>query len=47
MRVDYDAPRVVAALKIAPANVRRAFYERVRLLKGGTCIVLDVIPHPK
>jgi len=32
MRVDYTNPRVVAALKGAPANVRRAFYKQVRLL---------------
>jgi hypothetical protein len=32
MRVDYANPRVVAALKIAPANVSKAFYKQVRLL---------------
>jgi mRNA-degrading endonuclease RelE of RelBE toxin-antitoxin system len=82
VRVDYDHPRVVAALKVAPTNVKKAFYKQVRLLaenlrhpslhakkydetqdlwqarvnkdwrfyftvEGDTCIVLDVIPHPK
>jgi hypothetical protein len=28
MRVDYNDPRVVAGLKGAPANVRRAFYKQ-------------------
>jgi hypothetical protein len=32
MMVDYAHPRVVAALKIAPANVSKAFYKQVRLL---------------
>jgi mRNA interferase RelE/StbE len=32
MTVDYAHPRVVAALKIAPANVSKAFYKQVRLL---------------
>jgi hypothetical protein len=82
MRVAYDNPRVVAALKVAPASVRKGFYKQVRLpaenlrhpslhakkydegldlwqarvnrdwrfyfvISGDTCIVLDVIPHPK
>ncbi len=82
MKVDYDNPRVVAALKDAPVNVRRAFYKQIRFLAENlhhpslhakkydeardlwqarvskdwrfyfvinrdTCIVLDVIPHPK
>jgi mRNA interferase RelE/StbE len=82
MKVDYDHPRVVAALKEAPANVRKAFFKQISFLaknfhhpslhakkydeakdlwqarvnkdwrfyfiiKGNTCIVLDVIPHPK
>ncbi len=82
MRVDYANPSVVAALKLAPANVNKAFYKQVRLLaenlrhpslhakkydetqdlwqarvnkdwrfyftiEGDTCVVLDVIPHPK
>ena len=82
MRIDYNNPRVVVALRDAPENVRRAFYKQIRFLaenlhhpslrakkydeandiwqarvtrdwrfyfiiQGDTCIVLDVIPHPK
>ena len=72
MRVVYYNPPVVAALKVAPTGVRKAFYRQVRLhakkydegldlwqarvnkdwrfyfvINGDTCIVLDVIPHPK
>jgi len=82
MKVDYNNPRVVAALNLAPANVMKAFYKQVRFLAanlhhpslhakkydeaqdmwqarvnrdwrfyfiitGDTCVVLDVIPHPK
>jgi plasmid maintenance system killer protein len=32
MKVDYDNPRVVAALTVAPANVRKAFFKQVRFL---------------
>jgi plasmid maintenance system killer protein len=32
MRVDYDNPRVVTALKSAPISIRKAFYKQVRLL---------------
>ena len=32
MKVDYNRPRVVAALKVAPVNVRKAFSKQVRLL---------------
>lgn len=82
MKVDYNNPRVVAALKVAPANVRSAFLKQVRFLaadlrhpslrakkydaaqdlwqarvnkdwrfyfviQDNTCVVLDLIPHPK
>jgi hypothetical protein len=82
MRVDYDNPRVVAALRAAPANVRNAFFKQIGFLasnvrhpslrtkkfdetqdlwqaringawrfyfviRDDTCIVLDVIAHPK
>ena len=82
MRVDYNNPRVVAALKAAPLPVRKAFSKQVSLLAGNlnhpslhakkfdeandiwqarvnkswrfyfvilddTCVVLDVIAHPK
>jgi hypothetical protein len=82
MKVDYDNPRVVVALKGAPANVRKAFFKQVVFLAGNlhhpslrvkkydeaqdvwqarvnrdwrfyfiilddTCVILDVIPHPK
>ena len=32
MKVDYNNPRVVDALKDAPENVRKAFFKQVRLL---------------
>jgi mRNA interferase RelE/StbE len=32
MKVDYNNPRVVAALKDAHENVRKAFFKQVRLL---------------
>ena len=82
MKVDYNNPRVVVALKAAPPNAQKAFLKQVRLLAenlqhpslrakkydeaqdlwqarvnknwrfyfviiNDTCIVLDVIAHPK
>ena len=82
MKVDYNNPRVVAALRAAPTNVRKAFFKQMRLLavnlqhpslhakkydegedvwqarvnkdwrfyfiiRNDTCVVLDVIRHPK
>jgi len=35
MKVDYDNPRVVAALTVAPTNVRRAFFKQIRFLAGN------------
>ncbi len=32
MKVDYDNPRVVASLRDAPLNVRRAFYKQIGFL---------------
>ncbi len=32
MQVDYDNPRVVAALKAAPSNVRNAFFKQIGFL---------------
>ena len=35
MKVDYNNPRVVAALKAAPQNVTKAFLKQVILLAGN------------
>ena len=32
MKVDYDNPRVVVALSVAPAKVRKAFFKQIRFL---------------
>jgi len=32
MKVDYDDPRVVASLRDAPRNVRRAFFKQIKFL---------------
>jgi mRNA interferase RelE/StbE len=39
MKIDYDNPRVVAALKVAPANVRKAFFKQIGFLA-------DNLQHP-
>ena len=35
MKVDYDNPRVVVALKSAPAHVRKAFFKQLAFLAGS------------
>jgi len=34
MRVDYDSPRVIEALRAAPESVRKAFFKQIGFLAG-------------